>query len=67
MKYFKVKKNADQKRRKDGSIYIANELYTPKEAEKYNINPDYCDIVEISQRKTYWCFGARFAMENLNA
>jgi len=35
MKYYKVKKEADQKRRKDGSIYIAEELYTEKEVEKF--------------------------------
>ena len=34
MLYYKVKKDADQKRRKDGSIYIEDELYTQKEAEK---------------------------------
>ncbi len=62
MRYYKVKPEMDQKRRKDGSIYIENELYTVKEAEKFSINPEYCDIVEISQRKTYWCFGARFEM-----
>lgn len=62
MRYCKIKPEADQKCRKDGSIYIADELYTIKEAEKYSINPAYYDIVEISQRKTYWFFGARFEM-----
>ena len=36
MTYFKIKKAADQRKRIDGSIYVANELYTPKEKEKYN-------------------------------
>lgn len=61
MKYFKVKAKADQHRRSDGSIYIANELYTAKEVEKLHINTALCDEVEISKNKTYFFFGARFA------
>ena len=34
MKYYKVKPEYDNKRRSDNNIYIANELYTEKEAEK---------------------------------
>lgn len=30
MKYYKVKAEADNKRRSDGSIYVTNELYTEK-------------------------------------
>ena len=61
MKYLKVKPSADQRRRKDGSIYVANELYTEKEAEKLGINPALCDPVEVSRKKTYFFFGCRFA------
>lgn len=63
MTYYKIKPSADQRRRKDGSIYIANELYTPKEAEKHNTPAAYYDIVNVSRKATYWMFGARFAME----
>jgi hypothetical protein len=61
MKYLKVKPSADQRKRKDGSIYVANELYTEKEAENLGINPALCDRVEISRKKTYFFFGCRFA------
>ena len=60
MKYYKVKKEADQKRRKDGSIYVADELYTEKEAEKLNLNTDFMQPVNINKNRTYFFFGARF-------
>lgn len=61
MKYLKVKPEADQKRRQDGSIYVANELYTEKEAEKLNLNKALMDAVEVSKKSVYFFFGARFA------
>lgn len=61
MKYYKIKKEHGNRRRKDGSIYIANELYTENEKEKYNIPLNYCDVVEISKRNVYFFFGARFS------
>lgn len=61
MKYYKVKPEYDNKRRSDNNIYIANELYTEKEVEKYHINKNYCDIVNISKNETYFFFGVRFA------
>lgn len=61
MKYYKIKKEHDNKKRKDGSILIENELYTEKELKKYNIPVDYCDIVEVSKRQVYFFFGARFS------
>ena len=61
MKYFKVKKESDQRSRIDGSILIANELYTEKELKKYKINPVNVVPVEIPKTKVYFCFGARFA------
>lgn len=60
MKYYKIKQDYDNKRRKDGSILVGNELYTEKELEKYNIPTSYCDIVEVSRKDTYFFFGARF-------
>ena len=61
MKYYKIKAEHDNRRRKDGSIYVANELYTEKEKEKYNIPLNYYDVVEISKRNVYFFFGARFS------
>lgn len=60
MLYFKVKKEFDQKRRKDNSILIANELYTKKELEKYSISSNAVDSIEISKKDIYFFFGARF-------
>lgn len=63
MKYYKVKKEADQKRRKDGSIYIAEELYTVKEAERLQLNTNFMDLININKNSTYFFFGARFQEE----
>lgn len=61
MKYYKVKSEADNKRRNDGSIYVANELYTEREKEKLNLNEAFLEVVEVSKKSIYWFFGARFA------
>ena len=72
MKYYRVKPQYDNKTRyiwnnkRQGvadSILIANELYTPKEFEKLANCPACFDAVEISKKRTYFSFGARFAME----
>ena len=60
MKYYKIKKEYDNKTRKDNNILIQNELYTEREKEKYNIPDKYCDIVNVSKNTTYFFFGARF-------
>ena len=65
MLYYKVKKEADNKRRKDDTIYIANELYTKKEAEKLQLNTNYMELVNVNKNSTYFFFGARF--EEVNA
>lgn len=41
---------------------VTNELYTQKERDKkVRYLPDRCfEKVEISSRKTFWMFGARF-------
>ena len=60
MEYYKVKKDADQKRRKDGSIYIEDELYTKKEAEKLQLNFNFMNLVNVKKNSTHFFFGARF-------
>lgn len=37
MVYYRIKKEFDQKRRKDGQIYIANELYTAHEISRLQL------------------------------
>lgn len=61
MKYYKVKAEADNKRRSDGSIYVANELYTEREADKLNLNKNFLEVIEVSKKSVYWFFGARFS------
>ena len=62
MKYYKVKSEHDNKRKPGAKydIYVANELYTEKEAEKQHINKSYCELVEIPKNQVYFFFGARF-------
>lgn len=48
-------------------IYIANELYTKKEAEQQKLNLGYMEAIEIPKNKTYWFFGARFAIDDAHA
>ena len=61
MKYYKVKAEADNKKRNDGSIYVANELYTEREADKLNLNKNFLEVIEVSKKSVYWFFGARFS------
>lgn len=68
MMYYRVRKEYDNFPRNpkllDGSILIGEELYTTKE---FNTLPYVYaaafERVEIPRNKTYWSFGARFAME----
>ena len=63
MLYYKVKSECDQKKRCDGSILIANELYTPREKERFAISDTAVAPVQVSKRSVYFSFGARFEME----
>ena len=64
MNYYKVPKQMDNRRTANGTIFISGELLTKKQAEKMGANLDELQPVELSQRKTYWFFGARFAMND---
>ena len=73
MIYYKVKPDFDGKRifkwnsnrdtaKTTDLFLIANELYTQSERNKI-ANADYFfNQVEVKKTKTYWFFGARFAM-----
>lgn len=70
MKYYRVKPQFDNKmklnkRDEYAGIYIANELYTEKEAARQNLNMTFMELVEVSKNKTYWFFGARFENEEV--
>jgi len=67
MKYYKVKPSCDQLGYATGKRglghLIGKELYTQKEVSKIFISiafKDAFDIVEISSKRTYFFFGARF-------
>lgn len=62
MKFFRVKPEFDQARRKDGSILIGNELYTAAEKARFAIPEKALETMEISRNKTFWSFGTRFAI-----
>lgn len=71
MLYYKVKEEYDNKPRlkelsdhtfRQDGILVANELYTPHEWSKI-MNGDWMfEEVYISKFKTYFFFGARFAV-----
>lgn len=74
MIYYRVKPEFDNvrkfntKRRQYDGIWIDSELYTPGEIKRLMKQGVFvpCDIfekIEISRRKTYWFFGARFGGE----
>ena len=42
--------------------FVAGELFTPSECRKYGIDPAILIPEEVSKRKVYFCFGARFKM-----
>ena len=72
MKYYRVKKDSDNIRRIsmnkhlrpciDG-IYVQNELYTPKEIEKFIGWEKHVIPVEVSKKQTYYFFGSRFSYD----
>ena len=80
MNYYKVKPEYDQKqriknhkysiKRKPDGIYVANELYTAGELEKFYLTleeENKCfERVNIPKNKVYWFFGCRFAMKEEN-
>lgn len=73
MWYYRVKPEYDQKqriknhrypiKRKLDGIYVANELYTAGELDKYYITDEqygWFEFVNIPKNKVYWFFGCRF-------
>ena len=71
MLYYRVKSDMDNRHRytyigktnkiKRDGILIANELYTPCERAKIANADKFFDTVEISKKRTYFFFGARFS------
>lgn len=77
MRYYRVKPEYDQKqriknhrlkiKRKPDGIFVANELYTAGELDKFYLTLEeeikMFEVVIIPKNKVYWCFGCRFAMK----
>lgn len=64
MKFYRVKWECDQKpfpKRKRNGSYMSNELFTQKEFEKWNVNPEYVEEVRFLERDTDISSGARFS------
>lgn len=80
MRYYRVKPAYDQqpriknhkykiKRKMDG-IFVANELYTAGELDKFYLTMEqesWFERVIIPKNKVYWFFGCRFAMEDADS
>lgn len=77
MRYYRVKPEYDQKqriknhkysiKRKPDGIFVANELYTAGELDKFYLTAaqyNWFECVIIPKNKVYWCFGCRFAMDS---
>ena len=67
MKYFKVKKHADQiriERPRKSWFLVVGELITEREATKEGFSMEFLknhfEKVQISKTKTHWFFGCRF-------
>lgn len=69
MLYYKVK-TPDKLYRFNGYLQtVPNELYTPAEVKRYSVpdkhgcrmRPEWLEPVEVSKKRVYWFFGARFA------
>ena len=77
MRYYRVKPEYDQKqriknhkyriKRKLDGVFIANELYTAGELEKFYLTLEEeqngFEQVVIPKNKVYWSFGCRFEMK----
>lgn len=76
MHYYRVKPEYDQKqriknhkysiKRKPDGIFVANELYTAGELDKFYLTKaqdSWFEPVDIPKNKVYWFFGCRFEMK----
>lgn len=62
MLYYKVKREADNTYLYNTDlVLVGSELFTEGERRRYKIPFSLLEETEVSQRKTFWCFGCRFA------
>lgn len=67
MRYYQVRPESDQVQhniRFKSNFFVASELYTENEVQKGKHTKDFIDKhlqpIELSPKKTYFLFGARF-------
>ena len=66
MRYYRVKPDYDCKHDYfTGYTTIKNELLTPRERKRKfrYLTDDVFETVNVSRKKIYWVFGARFALD----
>ena len=66
MRYYRVKPEYDCKHDYfTGYTTIKNELLTPRERNRKfrYLTDDVFETVNVSRKKIYWAFGARFALD----
>lgn len=67
MKYYRVPKLLDNhniyKKGRYIGFLVGNELYTEKECKRLGLNTALLIPVEISRKKCFWMFGARFEID----
>ncbi len=70
MKFYRVRPEDDQRKRYSPKkarfigIYVANELVSIAEAKHGNYDTSRMELVETTKGNTFWCFGARFAIDD---
>ena len=67
MKYYRIKKEKYFYNGKKSIILVRDELITLNEWNKLGLNADrlneYIELIEVSKKKVFWFFGARFEMD----
>ena len=70
MLYYKVPKKLDghqpysRKKQRHTTTLVANELLTNRECDALDVPTGWLEPVEVSRKKIYFFFGARFELKN---
>ncbi len=64
MRYYQVKQEYDNHTTSHGRRVFGRELYTEKEVARFKIPAAMVDPIDLSSRRTYWCFGARWMVND---
>lgn len=64
MRYYRVHKDGQMYSNGKYHTLVKDELYTENEVNKYGLNIHRLQPIEVSKKKTYWFFGARFEIKD---